>query len=771
MYSHPFIWNALTSSNRYSLTERRSLETVLVKQTIDEQQNKLIQKLDENQKAITQDLSFLKELDSSIAADSPPDSPTALEAPSKPKTKVPDPNIGFTEDELEYIQKSGFPPPNDAYKRILAKDFDHDRLQIDLIDKIKRANHVKAGLSKNKEKNRDKIDNIVRQIDTLKKYADRINLLSGGEKILVTQEGKGHSKRKYTQKKRNAYKIENNGQFGGLLINPTRLINEMIVEATSPSTGSVVHEKRGDRSLIDLLTKRFNPKINYSQKSMDIFKDLTKLANLPMHKTSGKAKMTGGVIFTDFNDLKDRLIKLTGTIDAGNTSIQPRNERMGRDANGKIIIQNIDEDYSLQEGEGIFDALKSVAAKVTGKAAKELATKAATKALEKGAEQIGEKTGQLLGEKIYDKFTTRSAEVTPQVTPREPPRVAPEVTPSREALELLQGEVKKDKGDQLVKLLQKESARKTPSSPSVRSTSTKSTSTKTKNKKEPSGYEFRSYELDTPLQSAPANNTYQQKDSYKFTVDTSTASETVPDWYNAYFEMDVKLTKMDNTTYGAADAAAIINGGFSLIEDIKISFDSTRVLDLPNANHAVNVKNLTEMTDEHARKVGPRQFFYKDTATGAVIQKYTTLQLTGDAQNIAPTDNAAYNEGFAKRKTLLAAGAENNIHLPLNRFGFFHSMEEQLAPNGRVSFDVRLESDDNVLFRSNAAAAGRYIVTKFKLWVPFIKFNELGVKAYMGNYLKPHTWTYLKEQIVFSNPLRQGSGTFRISNAVRRPRL
>lgn len=206
--------------------------------------------------------------------------------------------------------------------------------------------------------------------------------------------------------------------------------------------------------------------------------------------------------------------------------------------------------------------------------------------------------------------------------------------------------------------------------------------------------------------------------------------------------MDFKIAKMDNTTYGAADAAAIINGGFSLISDIKVDFESARVLDLPDSNHAANPKNLTEFSEEHSRKVGPRQFHYPDTATGAVIQKYTTLALDGNAQNIAPTDNNDYNEGFTKRKTLLATGATNNIHLPLNRFGFFESLEGQLAPNAKVNIYVRLEDDANVLFRANAAAAGRYIVTKFLLWVPIIEMNDLGIKTWLDNYLTPHRWSY-----------------------------
>ena len=110
-------------------------------------------------------------------------------------------------------------------------------------------------------------------------------------------------------------------------------------------------------------------------------------------------------------------------------------KQMKKDANGKYTLYNLDNDQALQEGEGIFDTLKNVgtkiAAKITGKAAKEIAKKAATKAFEKGAEQIGEKTGQLIGEKIYNKFTKTDKS---------------QVTQSH----------KEDKGEQLIKELQKD---------------------------------------------------------------------------------------------------------------------------------------------------------------------------------------------------------------------------------------------------------------------------------------------------------------------------
>lgn len=104
-------------------------EVKQVKETIDEKQDRLIQKLDENQKALTQDISLLKELDT---FESPPESPTAMEPPPKPKFKIPDPYTGFSQDELNYIQTIGFPTPNEAYNQLLDETFDLDGLEINV---------------------------------------------------------------------------------------------------------------------------------------------------------------------------------------------------------------------------------------------------------------------------------------------------------------------------------------------------------------------------------------------------------------------------------------------------------------------------------------------------------------------------------------------------------------------------------------------------------------------------------------------------------------
>ena len=67
----------------------------------------------------------------------------------------------------------------------------------------------------------------------------------------------------------------------------TKLMNEMKLNAYRG--GSLVYQADADKSLINLLTKRFNPKTKYSLNAVRSFNDLNSLSNMPKHKSSGKS--------------------------------------------------------------------------------------------------------------------------------------------------------------------------------------------------------------------------------------------------------------------------------------------------------------------------------------------------------------------------------------------------------------------------------------------------------------------------------------------------
>ena len=128
------------------------------------------------------------------------------------------------------------------------------------------------------------------------------------------------------------------GSFGHVYIDPAKLrMNGLSVKDMA---GNSVMDNVVDSSLIDLLTKRFNPKVEYTPEAKDIFKDLTRFSGLKKSRGSGKQKLLGGSTVTLIPDtpkyILARLTLLLGTRRAGNNSLDIRNE----------IVQLIDIAYS-----------------------------------------------------------------------------------------------------------------------------------------------------------------------------------------------------------------------------------------------------------------------------------------------------------------------------------------------------------------------------------------------------------------------------------------
>ena len=130
---------------------------------------------------------------------------------------------------------------------------------------------------------------------------------------------------------------------------------------------------------------------------------------------------------------------------------------------------------------------------------------------------------------------------------------------------------------------------------------------------------------------------------------------------------------------------------------------------------------------------------------------------------------ALYNEGFAKRKILTDAAAVNKISIPLNQYSYFAAFKNQIHPNIKTNILIKLEDDNNIIFRKAAAPDSKVIVTKMRLWCPKIIFNGLGMKEYTEKYLKPKKWVYLMEHQESTQTTATNS-FFRISTGIRRPR-
>ena len=174
------------------------------------------------------------------------------------------------------------------------------------------------------QKDHDDLESFTREKKSLSTYANAIDDVLNLRKYYVKPK-QGSGIRKYKQSKRNAYKISDSS-YGNLSVDVPKLKNEMKLNVRRG--GKIVYQADADKSLVDLLTKRFNPKRTYSLNAVKIFNDLNLLANLPRHPSSGKSKLIGSgvVYYNDPNELAERMKILVGSIAAGNNSPVIRND-------------------------------------------------------------------------------------------------------------------------------------------------------------------------------------------------------------------------------------------------------------------------------------------------------------------------------------------------------------------------------------------------------------------------------------------------------------
>ena len=298
------------------------------KKSDDERQDKLINQLQDNQRAITSELRNIKYNEKAILDELP----FALEAPEEEekakKTKIQHPIINitkiFNEKDKEILKSFKLVEPRDVF---LMKE----KQLIDLKSRVNNINHTEIGQRKRqltmkmgaKAKNEDEYKELERKKQTLDNYKTFIedNLRYNAYKT------KGEGIRKYKQPKRNAYKIQNSSNsspsvwhYGGLLVDYPKLMNNMLLDVYKDN--KFVYQDKADKSLIDLLTKRYNPKTKYSIDAVRIFNDLNLLTNMAKHKSSKKSNMIGSSLVdrSDPNKLAKRLEIIVGSLNAGNNS-------------------------------------------------------------------------------------------------------------------------------------------------------------------------------------------------------------------------------------------------------------------------------------------------------------------------------------------------------------------------------------------------------------------------------------------------------------------
>ena len=221
-----------------------------VKKTIDDRQDKLLEKLTENQNALA----------AAVVSSAPSLPQPITPVPSPPKYKA-DIDKNFSLDEMQRLIDYQLPAPSDVLKAVMDNELNWKEYDIRLGKQLQDLGRKKGQLSKSKkakEENALEIEGLTSDIKLLQKYRTRIKLLDEGHSLLssplLSPSFTGTGVRKYKQPKRNSYKIDNGGVYGGLMINVPRLLNEMVVEAVYAQQGSsrgkpldIVYEQPADK--------------------------------------------------------------------------------------------------------------------------------------------------------------------------------------------------------------------------------------------------------------------------------------------------------------------------------------------------------------------------------------------------------------------------------------------------------------------------------------------------------------------------------------------
>ena len=178
---------------------------------------------------------------------------------------------------------------------------------------------------------------------------------------------------------------------------------------------------------------------------------------------------------------------------------------------------------------------------------------------------------------------------------------------------------------------------------------------------------------------------------------------------------------MNNTNYGAADRAAMINGGWMLINRMIVNYNNVNIMSEMNINHCVNIKALNEFNKGYGETIGELYLNYLDTSNA----------------------NTNANLGHKAKHNITTTSREFTFQVPLRLYSFFESCENNLLPNGRLSFGISFESDDVLIHRA-AGDAGKVVVMAMELYAPKLGLTILGQELFSRQFLVNRIWNYLK---------------------------
>ena len=175
----------------------------------------------------------------------------------------------------------------------------------------------------------------------------------------------------------------------------------------------------------------------------------------------------------------------------------------------------------------------------------------------------------------------------------------------------------------------------------------------------------------------------------------------------SYLLFEGQLTKADGSAYANDDVVTITNNGMMhLFSNIRYQLSGQEIESLFYPGQATTMMGLLKYPDDFQKSQGLNQLWYKDVGTAASV-------------------TADVNSGFGVRHGYIIKKPDPkgtfSFRIPLKHiFGFVEDYEKIVYGFRHVLTLVR-KSDDDAIFRLNAAGAGKITLTNVSWYIPHVR--------------------------------------------------
>ena len=172
----------------------------------------------------------------------------------------------------------------------------------------------------------------------------------------------------------------------------------------------------------------------------------------------------------------------------------------------------------------------------------------------------------------------------------------------------------------------------------------------------------------------------------------------------SYIQFEGRLTKADGTAYANTDAVALTNNGLMyLFKQITYALSNQEIESVYNPGQATTMLGMLKYPDDFAKAQGLNQLWTKDTTATAVI---------------------AENTGFGVRQAHLirkpTVKGTFSFIVPLKHIFGFCDDYDKIVYGFKHTLTLVRQSDDDAIFRANAAGAGKVHIDRISWLMPHV---------------------------------------------------